>query len=174
MKRLLTILIVLGVSLYGYSQTEHAKFMGIPIDGTITQFQQKLQAKGIKYNQQVSRMVQNGYRIFYGKHEGENARITAMYNVNTKIVYAVGVVHEYKSAEAAIDKFSKISDSLNNKYVFDNEESGNGRMRFLIPSQDYSRAVGSVVVFCDYDYGTFNTYVQYSDYANTILNDENQ
>lgn len=174
MKRLLTILIVLGVSLYGYSQTEHAKFMGIPIDGTITQFQQKLKTKGINYNQAVSRNVPNGARVFYGRHEGENARITVMYNVNTKIVYTVGVVFEYKTSNSAIEKFTEISTSLNNKYIYDDEGSGNGRMRFLIPAQDFSRAVGSVVVFCDYDYGTFNTYVQYSDYANLLLNDENQ
>jgi hypothetical protein len=54
---LLFYLIILSV----HAQTEHAKFMGIPINTTITQFQQKLQAKGINYDQAASRELGASY-----------------------------------------------------------------------------------------------------------------
>ena len=38
-----------------FAQTEHATFMGIPINGTITQFHQKIVAKGAKYEKVYSR-----------------------------------------------------------------------------------------------------------------------
>ena len=174
MKRLLLFSIVCMLAIASSAQTEHVKFMGIPIDGTINQFQQKLQAKGIKYNQALSRLSPNGSRVFDGKHEGDNACITVIYNVNTKIVYSVGVVYVYNTPEAALEKFKQIADSLNEKYVFDEEGSDDEKLRFLVPAQDLSRVIGIVNVSCDYHCGTFKTCVIYCDLANYILNDENQ
>ena len=48
MKKYITLIILSLLAITIHAQTEHAKFMGIPINGTITQFQQKLQAKGIQ------------------------------------------------------------------------------------------------------------------------------
>ena len=49
---LLTCLFAFPILSVAQSQ-EHLKFMGIPLDGTITQFQAKLQAKGVNYDTQV-------------------------------------------------------------------------------------------------------------------------
>ena len=58
-------------------QAEHLKFMGIPLTGTITQFQQKLTAKGVTHDKKASATAPIGTRIFSGKFAGAKAEIIA-------------------------------------------------------------------------------------------------
>ena len=55
MKRLLSALfcMLLVAAAFAQNANEHLKYMGIPITGTISQFQSKLAAKGVRYDQNV-------------------------------------------------------------------------------------------------------------------------
>ena len=45
---------------------QHISFLGIPIDGSLSSFQNKLANKGFRYNQTESRLAPSGKRIFSG------------------------------------------------------------------------------------------------------------
>ncbi len=105
----------------------------------------------------------------------EKARINVLYNVKTKIVYSVGVSFEYNNEAIAKTKMEQLLLLLNNKYLFDEEHSIE-TIRFLIPSQDYSRAIGSAVLYYQhsYEFDAHIVYLQYVDFANGALNVENK
>ena len=46
MKKLLTLMMVVMVSLTSFAQKDVTKFLGIPVDGTVAAMKQKLMAKG--------------------------------------------------------------------------------------------------------------------------------
>ena len=62
------------------------KFMGIPVTGTIAQFQAKQVAKGCTYNKVASASISNGTRAFKGSFVGNKVDIYVYYDTNTKIV----------------------------------------------------------------------------------------
>lgn len=60
MKKSFLVIIVFALvfTLAAHSQEQpHMKFMGIPLTGTITQFQAKLAAKGVAYDPTTSRRL---------------------------------------------------------------------------------------------------------------------
>ena len=61
----------------------HIKFMGIPVTGTIAQFQAKLVAKGCTYNKVASASISNGTRAFNGTFVG---------NINCKIILNLFII----------------------------------------------------------------------------------
>ena len=74
---------------------EHLKFMGIELNGTIADFQTKLQAKGLTVSPQ-SKQHPTGVRVFDGTFSGEDAQIVVWYNPRTKEVYrAKAVISRY-------------------------------------------------------------------------------
>lgn len=77
MKRLLSALfcMLLVVAAFAQNANEHLKYMGIPITGTISQFQSKLAAKGVRYDQKSSSMINGGVRVFKGTFAGNKATI---------------------------------------------------------------------------------------------------
>ena len=62
MKKLSLFLLVTLFVLPAIAQKEHLKFMGIPLNGTITQFQNKLAAKGIKVDSKLNKNLQNTFK----------------------------------------------------------------------------------------------------------------
>lgn len=67
--------LLLVVAAFAQASNGHMKYMGIPITGTIAQFQAKLAAKGVKYNQQLSGMLEAGTRSFNGTFAGNKVTI---------------------------------------------------------------------------------------------------
>jgi ABC-type antimicrobial peptide transport system permease subunit len=65
-KKLLLLLFMTMFSFVLSAQTEHMKFAGIPLTGTIEQFQKKLVAKGFRINAKISQMLPVGTRSFVG------------------------------------------------------------------------------------------------------------
>lgn len=125
MKRLYTILLglTLTIAIFAQATPPHLKFMGIPIDGTITQFQAKLQAKGCTYDK-VSSTLPSGARAYNGTFAGEKVAIYVYYNTNTKIVYrAKAVIHDLTEDIADI-KYNKFKGLLTTKYGFDENNVG--------------------------------------------------
>lgn len=79
-------------SFTAYAQTKHIKFMGFPIDGTISSFEQKLLSKGLKQNKLYNQVSPVGERFYDGIFAGYDAQFVIRYNTKTKIVYNVTVL----------------------------------------------------------------------------------
>lgn len=83
----------------------HLSFMGIPIDGTVESFSEKLKAKGFNKKHEYSS------NEFTGKFVDTYADVTIMYEPRNSIVYAI---------EVEIDEYSETKlnywDRFSNKY----------------------------------------------------------
>lgn len=96
---------------------KHLEFMGIPINGTISNFQTKLQAKGCKIHK-FNSSVPTGVRAFTGTFAGEDCQIFVYYNKKNQKVYRVRAVTESTSSiESAKSEYHYFKNLLDRKYV---------------------------------------------------------
>lgn len=116
MKKSLIILILSVLAMCLPVQAEHLKFMGIPLTGTITQFQQKLAAKGVKYDKAMSQQLPAGVRMFNGTFAGEKSKIFVYYDPSSKVVYKAKAVSGYPSASSCNTKYEDLKSMLSSKY----------------------------------------------------------
>ena len=118
MKKLLFTLCCMIFAIASFAQSNvHIKFMGIPVTGTIAQFQAKLVAKGCTYNKVASASISNGTRAFKGTFVGNKVDIYVYYDTNTKIVYRTKAVVSGVSEDIAEQEYSKVKKLLSQKYV---------------------------------------------------------
>ena len=96
---LLTLVLLFAATGSTYAQ-EHLKFMGIPIDGTIDNFQKQLATKDIVVEKSVNKNVGVGMRIFKGRFAGKTCFIAAQYS-QSKTVYSVMATYVSKTAAEA-------------------------------------------------------------------------
>ena len=116
MKRFFSFFVMLVLALGVMAQTQHMKFMGIPLNGTISAFHQKLVAKGCKHDVEVSNAVGAGGRAFTGTFFGEKAGIYVYYNAKTKVVYRAKAVIHRSSEDDIIRKYNEVKSALEEKY----------------------------------------------------------
>lgn len=118
MKRLFSTLfcLLLVVAAFAQNAYGHLKFMGIPITGTIAQFQAKLVAKGCTYDKVASSSITVGTRAFKGSLARNKVDIYAYYNTQTKIVYRVKAVINGISEGLATQKYNELKSFLTVKY----------------------------------------------------------
>ena len=115
MKRILTIAVLFFSFMFVMAQTpnNHLTFKGIPITGTVENFAQELEAKGV-------RKIRSG--SFYVAFEGEfagysDSEIYVSRDLDRNIVYRVVVVFPKKSSWARLEEeYNKFKDMLTNKY----------------------------------------------------------
>ena len=165
-------------------QAQHMKFMGIPLTGTITQFQGKLQAKGMKYNKTTSQMFPSGIRAFSGNFAGEKASVYVYYDPSTKIVYRAKAVIGYYSESLCEQKYEEMKSMLSTKYSDAYETSDYREGHEVYHYVTYERKSDEVKI-----YGTIDLYVtdaefwddykqylhiDYSDYKNSLSNDDSK
>jgi len=180
MRRIITSFLFCLITMTTYAQTEHVKFMGIPINGTITQFQQKLQAKGIKYNREYSSVSGPGTRFFDGVFLENKALFMVKYNSKTKIVYEVVVLFKEQPLDVAKIYFDDYNNKYSNKYFYWKEEAsswGGEKPKFyIVPSSNNLDVIGCIVIAIDYNPYNINFQydlrIQYIDYHNSSLNDK--
>ncbi len=94
----------------------HLKFKGIPITGTITQFQSQLTQKGCTYDKEQSSYAPAGIRAFNATFIGNKVRVYAFFDTNTEIVYRVKVVISGVSENRAEREYDKTKSLLSQKY----------------------------------------------------------
>lgn len=121
MKNLFALFICLftAIGLSAQSSTnssEHLKFMGIPLTGTISQFHSKILARGCKVSK-FNSAIATGARAYNGTFLGSKALIYVYYNAKTKIVYRAKVVYSNLSAEIAEQQYYTIKSKLTQKYI---------------------------------------------------------
>jgi len=168
---LVTLLALLTLSVQG--QKTHLKFMGIPLTGTINNFQTKLSAKGIKVDQKVNKMVTEGARVFKGTFSGEDAIIFIYYDVKTKIVYRAKVVIKCFNADNYKEKFYALKNNLSKKYAdaykYEDEQNGQPEVVFMVSASDGTE-IGDIGLYAGKKLYSFtdeiDMHLDYSDYAN--------
>lgn len=169
-KKLLLLFIVSLFALSLSAQTEHMKFAGIPLNGTIDQFQKKLVAKGYKLNSAMSRMLPAGTRSFTGTFAGKKGNIAVYYDTDTKNVYGAKVYYDGLSEEMAKGELENLRGILSKKYGEDNISDGYdnaGRATFTV-----NTGLGSIYCYnmmdeslLTYPYH-WSTHAEFQDYAN--------
>ena len=168
-KYLLLILCTLfiSVSLSAQSKSnQHLKFMGIPINGSITNFQNKLIAKGLSYNKAISKAIESPVRIFNGQFAGEKADIFVYYNRSLNLVYSVGVVIERSTEDEVVDLMSHFISSYEAKYGIEAEDNDD--------SYDFNVDNGLIRLSYNGDYyDGYNFYILYIDNINYEKHDAN-
>lgn len=177
MRRIVSLFICCISAFVMYAQTEHMKFMGIPLNGTISSFQSKLLSKGIKYDEVLSRHLGVGCRCFNGKFSGEKANIYVYYNDKTKTVYRAKAVIECSSKSIGENKYKEFETMLNTKYSNgikkDGEQDGHPSLLIAVPNEDETDVLGTVGMYISnaaYSYmDEVYLHIDYSDYTNEIL-----
>ncbi len=175
MKRILSFFVMLVLTLGVMAQTQHMKFMGIPLDGTISAFHQKLVAKGCKHNVEVSNVVGAGSRVFVGTFFGEKASIHVYYNAKTKVVYRAKACIKRSSEDNIIRKYNEVKSALEEKYpdayMVKDEDDGYECMNFCI-------AQGEIVLYVSkydgYSETPYSLHIDYYDYVNFKKNENSK
>ena len=90
--------------------------MGLPINGTITQFQAKLKTKGIILDTKENSKVNVGIRVFKGDFVGQKSRFYVYYCKSSSIVFRIKVLQFYDDAINAMDAYSNIESMILRKY----------------------------------------------------------
>ena len=110
MKRIIFLFVFGIMSLISFGQeTEHLKFMGIPIDGTLTEFTQKLIQKGFKKSDHE--------QLLTGKFAQEDAFVYLYYTPQSKKIFGCTVIfNEHTSWNSLKYDYLKFKESLIQKY----------------------------------------------------------
>ena len=174
MKKSIILLIVSILFISISAQAEHLKFMGIPLTGTITQFQQKLAAKGVTYDKRDSETASIGTRVFNGNFAGSKAKIVVWYDADTKIVYGAKAIYECNTASSRDNKYDELKSMLSSKYAEERSETEykDGLEKFSIDVTDDSGYlfVGVITLYrtqAEFPYDdTFFVHVEYMDLEN--------
>lgn len=181
MKKLMLLIIFCLMTVVVQAQTEHLKFMGLPLNGTITAFQSKLQAKGIKYDSKTSAGIKDPCRAFRGVFSGNDANIYVYYNEKTKVVYRAKAVIEYRNKETGESKFSDFKYNLKTKYAnaysYDGEQNNHPSFSLNVFDSKEERQIGTIdLYFTNAPYSFMDEvylHVDYTDTPNKSVNEKN-
>ncbi len=108
--------ICLVASLQSFAQGEHMTFMGIPLNGTINQFQAKLANKGVTPDARANAYIPVGVRSFDGDFAGYEAKIYVYYDKNSKIVYRAKACISQTNEDIMEQKYKTLKDLIQTKY----------------------------------------------------------
>lgn len=188
MKRLTTFIIAITLCLLVHAK--HLEFMGIPITGSITTFQTKLQAKGCTLSKN-NNLLPTGIRGFKGVFAGKDCDIFVWFNHKTKQVYQVRAVTEsLESLDQTHNLFYYFKNLLNQKYLGKAltsdllEDSSFGEFDFEVVVLDRpydgdftdNQIIGTIVeniISYDSYISSYSVAITYEDLENSSKNDEN-
>ena len=189
MKTLLKILILfMGFLTTSSANAQHLEFMGIPLNGTIANFQSKLLKKGCRIMKNNSRYPV-GIRGFNGVFAGDKADIFVYYNPKTRIVYQarVGIDCDGDKEEAK-NMFYKYKDMLYKKYeevlveqvTLDSKLNEVENFKYTLfvyqqpPIQKGSKFLGTIHI-CIINQDTYPIFlIEYSDIDNLSKNEKSE
>lgn len=145
MNRFLVFLCCLIIAVVSFAQNseQHLKYMGVPITGTITQFQSKIAAKGVQYDKFASSSIASGTRAFNGTFAGNKVLIFVYYDTQSKVVYREKSVINSVSEDIAEQKYANMRQLFMQKYndiQYDEQggkealtiDTGNGRIDMYV------------------------------------------
>lgn len=128
----------------------HMKFMGIPLNGNVELFTQKLKAKGLTCDVAKTKESPSGVKIYKGLFMGEDSEFMILVNPKDKNVFAVEVSMDYSSLELAKTPFTNIFNQLKEKYskavvtvLRDSDEKAEG-FQFYVPDAEEKKLLGLI------------------------------
>lgn len=157
------------------SAQQHLKFMGIPLTGSIDNFQRKLAAKGIQPDREFNRMMPFGSRCFKGRFTGKPCTIHAYYTDN-KTVYRAKAVYSNEDEGLADQFYEEIKAMLQAKYpdglVMNGTFEGYDAFDVMVLAADGETVLGLINLYktrygmsvIDYKY---SIHVDYTDRINS-------
>lgn len=183
LKNLMLLIVCFAVT---SAKAQHLDFMGIPLDGTIANFQSKLLNKGcriMKYNSRIP----VGIRGYDGIFAGKQAAIFVYYNPKTQIVYQARSVIDcgeskenannvfYRYKRMLFEKYEGVS--LNSDMLDEQKEFECSLMVLQPPIQEGSQVLGAIEVYI-IDTDTYpveySVIINYSDFDNSSKNEKSE
>lgn len=176
-KKLLLLFFTMMFSFMLSAQTEHMKFAGIPLTGTIDQFQKKLVAKGYKIDTKMSQMLPVGTRCFVGTFAGKQGNIAVYYDADTKEVYGAKVYYDGMTEDRAEGEYESLRSILSAKYGEDNITDGTDKSN----RPTFTVNTGLGIIYCymmkdetllSYPYN-WSTHAEFNDNINGAAHQSN-
>lgn len=177
MKKLTIITILSVYSLLGIAQESgmHLKFAGIPLNGSISQFHNKLTGKGFQQNVTLSKSLPVGCRAYKGTFVGEESDVYVYYDSSDKRVYRAKSVITVMDDDIAKSKYNDIKGMLQLKYSLDKQEESTyeGKPSLSISvSNSTGEIIGTIGLYMtSYGYSydkSFAVHIDYEDLVNSI------
>lgn len=179
MKKILLSIALALVTTFALAQNTHFKFMGIELDGSITDFQSKLYAKGFK-NTELPYDKKNGACIYDGTFMGEAASVVVFYNERSKQVYsAKSVIQKYGKTHIQ-NLFNDIEAKLDIKYGAENRETESVQDEYLheFKKTSFDLENGYIILSVSSlgysDTGRFFLHIEYGDKQNSLKNTQDE
>ena len=116
-KSLLLLMMVLLLALTSFAQTEHMKFMGIPIDGSLKSFCSQLKKKGFDRDPYETRRKDS--RIYIGEFAGHNSKVFVYSDAKSNNVHSVIVNIPSYEEDVALSIYNNLRQMLIEKYSED-------------------------------------------------------
>lgn len=185
MKKSIILLIISIVALCIPMHAQHMKFMGIPLTGTITQFQSKLTAKGVKYDKTTSGILPTGVRAYTGTFAGQKADFYVYYESSSKIVYrakaVIGCISESICEQVYSEMLSMLSTKYSDAYTESGYQDGHETCLIVVSQEgqnelrDILGTIGLYVVDEGISYPFVKrVHVDYTDYQNSNKSEESK
>lgn len=181
MKKILSIFVMafFALAICAQDSAEHLKFMGIELNGPITDFQKKLLAKGLTVSSS-SNQLPAGMRSFDGTFSGEEAEIIVFYNTRSKEVYRAKAMISRKGKDSIEQLMSKMGSKLDAKYGTDSKISDKVKDDYLqeFTQYNYITGNGSIGLFISStgysDQSLFYLQIDYQDKVNLLKNTQDE
>ena len=116
-KSLLLLMLVSLLALTSFAQTEHMKFMGIPIDGSLKSFCSQLKKKGFDRDPYETRRKDS--RIYIGEFAGHNSKVFVYSDAKSNNVHSVIVNIPSYEEDVALSIYNNLRQMLIEKYSED-------------------------------------------------------
>ncbi len=181
MKKML-VMLALVVAMVANAQTEHLKFKGVPIDGTLSQYTQRMKEKGFTYLG-----TENGISLLQGDFAGfKNCYVLVSTVQNKDLVSTIGVkFQEFDNWSLIYRDYSTLKEMLTEKYGKPTEvieefqgdyvDDDNSRMLALLMDgckyvTTFETELGTIELFIiKYEYTKGCVMLKYTDRANNAI-----
>ncbi len=179
MKKTIFFLLAVVMTLAAAGQTkEHMKFMGIPMGITISTFQNRLTAKGVKYDD-LSKYMLNGTRMYSGMFAGQKASFYIYYDSTSKKVYRAKAVIERPDKVMIEQLFDEFYAMYQEKYSAEAVITPPSIDDLGFKSSQVFTALGRIDLFireaeADYIIHSKKYYNLHLDYFDTVAESENK
>ena len=176
-KRFFTLIVLFALALTNVCAQgqEHMKFMGIPLNGTINQFQTKLGTKGISVDVATNKSIGVGCRAFKGSFSGKDAQIFIYYDESSKVVYRAKAVIQSSDEDICDNNYNYFVNMLSTKYsdaeMERGEQDGHESISFFIPNDELTvyKYLGTIDVYRSNYYSiSYSIHVDYTDTLNKV------
>lgn len=117
MKKLFLILFLALAVITASAQTEHMKFLGIPIDGTISSFTSNLHVKGFYFDRESNKETPADMRVLKGTFHSRLVKVAVFFDSKTSTVYEVKVMFDSYDADDLKSLRAELETAISSKYL---------------------------------------------------------